>query len=214
MALLQGERHGAGARAHLAAGGAADSNWAHTHATVADARERERVSESFCVALAPLQVNVHEVTATFILHLLSRWDALNSHSRSSLKHMDQEDFVLLDEDDFYLDRDRDLGLPPRAGKAGSKQQGSRVVVRPTYLKLNLKRKYEGELESMQADTLVKGAHEAIVVNILMYYLETVPAFSLPGLAHSYAGKADWNAFVGVYSSLAASALFNQYLAQV
>jgi hypothetical protein len=41
--------------------------------------------------------------------------------------------------------------------------GARVVVRSTFLKLNLKRKWEGELESMQSERYFQIAHEGWVM---------------------------------------------------
>lgn len=179
MALLQDGKVGAG-----------------VHGRVGNGRE------SICVALAPMQINMHEVTAAFIFHLLSRWDSLNRHSLSTCKHMEEEDFVLLDLDVH----------PALAAKAGSKLECSRMVVRQTYLKLNLKRKFEGELESMQDDgesRLLKVAHEVLLANIALYYLETVPVFALPGLVQPYAGQVDLNEFFTVYSSRAKEAVVNQ-----
>ena len=47
-------------------------------------RRGGRTKESFAVALAPLQVNLHEVTATLLVHLMNRWSALNDTSGTAV----------------------------------------------------------------------------------------------------------------------------------
>jgi len=53
---------------------------------LANAQEQRggRTTENFAVALAPLQVNLHEVTLSLVVHMMNRWSALNDASGMSV----------------------------------------------------------------------------------------------------------------------------------
>ena len=127
-----------------------------------------------------VQVNLHEVTATFLLHLTNKWDALVRAASRNKRGLHDDDFELLD-----LNQPASVPPWPPGGRGGRRwgwaQDMSKVVVRGTMLKLNLKRKYKGELESMREDAYFQMAHEALLANLVIYYLELLPAFALPGL---------------------------------
>jgi len=146
--------------------------------------------------------NLHEVTATFVLLLMTQFEALNRPSANNAYN------VFKDEDFVFLDL-----LPPATVKnKGTHEDGGHVVVRASYLKLNLKRNYQGELESMPRYEHI--AHEALLANIAMYYLEFLPAFALPGLAQSHTSQVDWEVVALAYSAASGSSVKNQILKQV
>eukprot|EP00802_Teleaulax_amphioxeia_P001214 Tamp_01215.p1 GENE.Tamp_01215~~Tamp_01215.p1 ORF type:complete len:920 (+),score=130.54 Tamp_01215:2552-5311(+) len=175
------------------------------HALGQERAGRRGTEESFGVALAPLQVNLHEVTATLLVQLMNRWSALNDTSGLRSDALLDEEFELLN-----LDSPRGRGKAP----GDNRNAAARVVVRPTFLKLNLKRKWEGELESMQSERYFQIAHEALIANIIMYYLETVPAFALPSLAKSFDTQVDWHQVSETYSHACVRAMLKQSLAHV
>mmetsp|Transcript_68100 Transcript_68100/g.99637 ORF Transcript_68100/g.99637 Transcript_68100/m.99637 type:complete len:190 (-) Transcript_68100:271-840(-) len=134
---------------------------------------------------------------------MNQWESLDRSTATARIVFKDTDFVILDM------------LPPATVKStGAREEAGRVVVRATYLKLNLKRKFQGELESMQSDRFFQIPHEALLANIIMYYLESVPAFALPPLAQSYPSHIDWESVALTYANTFQLALVNQTLAQV
>ncbi|EKX33712.1 hypothetical protein GUITHDRAFT_120101 [Guillardia theta CCMP2712] len=160
------------------------------------------------VSACPMQVNLHEVTAVFIIKLVEAFEQERGIAASASSSELDQDFVRVDLDDSHVVIERGGG---GGGGGGEGQTLSFFVIRPSYLKLNLKRTYEGELEAMETEKLLGGYTERLV-NLVMRYLEGLPAFSLPGMLVGCEGDLSSSDLLSRYARRCQKSLIQQCLA--